>query len=106
VLTQAGGVTLVLGQLGAVYAKIGKTQEAREILRQIETSWKPDGRSSIWVAAIYAGLEEKDAAFDWLEKAFQERISFLAYFKFHPLFDNLHGDPRFDSLVKRIGIPD
>jgi hypothetical protein len=51
-------------------------------------------------------VREKDAGFDWLEKAFHERTSFLAYFKFHPLFDNLHGDLRFDALVKRIGIPD
>ncbi len=103
---QARGVTVVLGHLGAAYAKIGKTEEAREVLRQIEEAWKPDGRSSTWIAAIYAGLGEKDAAFEWLEKAFQERTSFLAYFKFHPTFDNLHGDPRFDALVKRIGIPD
>ncbi len=105
-ITQARGVTVVLGHLGAAYAKIGKTEEAREILRQIEEAWSPDGRSSIWVAAIYAGLGEKDVAFEWLEKAFHERTSFLAYFKFHPTFDNLHGDPRFDALVKRIGIPD
>jgi eukaryotic-like serine/threonine-protein kinase len=105
-ITQARGVNVALGHLGAACAKIGKTEEAREILRQIEEAWKPDGGSSIWVAAIYAGLGEKDAAFEWLEKAFHERSSFLAYFKFHPTFDNLHGDPRFDALVKRIGIPD
>lgn len=104
--SQARGVNVALGHLGAAYARIGKTEEAREILRQIEEAWKPDGGSSIWVAAICAGLGEKDAAFEWLEKAFHERTSFLAYFKFHPLFDNLHGDPRFEALVKRIGIPE
>ncbi|MGC2506885.1 MAG: hypothetical protein WA369_09515, partial [Candidatus Acidiferrales bacterium] len=62
--------------------------------------------SSIWIGVLYAGLGEKDAAFDWLEKAFQERTSFLVYLKVHPIFDNLHGDQRFDSLVKRTGIPD
>ncbi len=102
---QARGVTVVLGHLGAAYAKIGKTEEAREILRQIEEARKADGRSFIWIAAIYAGLGENEAAFEWLEKAFHERTSFLAYFKFHPTFDNLHGDPRFEALVKRIGFP-
>jgi eukaryotic-like serine/threonine-protein kinase len=105
-IPQARGVNVMLGHLGAAYAKIGKIEEARHALRQIESSWKPDGRSSIRIAEICAGLEDKDAAFEWLEKAFHERTSFLAYFKFHPLFDNLHGDPRFDALVKRIGIPD
>lgn len=105
-ITQAHGVAVVLGHVGAAYAKLGRLDDAREILRQIEASRTPDGRSSIWIAAIHAGLGEKDAAFEWLGKAFQERVSFLAYFKFHPTFDNLHGDPRFDALVKRIGIPD
>ena len=51
-------------------------------------------------------LGEKDAAFAWLEKAFQEHPIYLVYLKVHPLFDSLRGDPRFDALVKRIGIPD
>jgi serine/threonine protein kinase/tetratricopeptide (TPR) repeat protein len=104
--TQAPGLTVILGHAGAAYARIGKSEEARNILRQVQTSWKPDGRSSIWIGAIHAGLDEKDAAFEWLEKAFQEHTSFLAYLKVHPIFENLHGEPRFDDLVKRIGIPD
>ncbi|MFZ0787037.1 MAG: protein kinase [Candidatus Acidiferrales bacterium] len=106
ILASAGGMMQILGQAGATYAKIGKSEEAHKILRQAEKSWKPDGRSSIWIGVLYAGLGEKDAAFDWLEKAFRERTSFLVYLKVHPIFDNLHGDHRFDSLVKRIGIPD
>jgi serine/threonine protein kinase/tetratricopeptide (TPR) repeat protein len=97
--------SMILGHVGGAYAKLGRTDEVRKVLQQAEKSWKPDGQSSIWVSAIYACLGEKDAAFDWLEKAFQEHTHFLAYLKFHPLFDNLHGDPRFDALVKRIGIP-
>lgn len=96
---------MILGHVGGAYAKLGRIDEARRILQQAEKSWKPDGQSSIWVAAICASLGEKDTAFDWLEKAFQEHTHFLAYLKIHPLFDNLHGDPRFDVLVKRIGIP-
>jgi TolB-like protein/Flp pilus assembly protein TadD len=104
-LAQVDGLNVVLGHLGAAYAKIGKHEEARKLLRQLQAAWKPDGRSSNRIAEIYAGLGDKDAAFEWLEKAFQEHTSFLAYLKFHPLFENLHGDPRFDDLVKRIGIP-
>jgi len=45
-------------------------------------------------------------AFEWLEKAFQERVAFLIFLKVPSYFGSLHGDPRFDDLVKRIGIPD
>jgi tetratricopeptide (TPR) repeat protein len=94
-----------MGHVGIAYAKIGRSEQARKILQQAEKLWKPDGRFSIWIGTIYAALGEKDAAFDWLERAFQERTPFLIYLNVHPVFDNLHGDPRFDSLVKRIGIP-
>lgn len=104
--SQARGVAQAMGHVGAIFAKIGKFDEAREVLQRVQNAWKPDGSSSIWIAAIYAGLGENDAAFEWLAKAFQEHTSFLVYLKFHPLFDNLHGEPRFDALVKRIGIPD
>jgi hypothetical protein len=62
--------------------------------------------SSWWIAAVHARLGDKDAAFEWLERAFQESATFLIFLKFHPLFDALYNDPRFDDLVKHIGIPD
>ena len=61
---------------------------------------------SYFIAGVHACLGETDAAFEWLGKALQMRESFLVQFKVNPLFDGLHGDPRFDALVKRIGIPD
>jgi hypothetical protein len=72
----------------------------------MESAWKPGDPGSHLIGAVHARLGEKDAAFEWLEKAFQERENFLLQLKVHPMFDGLHGDPRFDALVKRIGIPD
>ena len=63
-------------------------------------------RSSFGIAAVHACLGEKDAAFEWLERAFHERAAWLVFLKVAGFFATLHGDPRFDSLVKRIGIPD
>ena len=67
---------------------------------------KPAASGAPLIAGVHACLGEKDAAFEWLEKAFQEHVSFLVEIKTSPLFRDLHGDPRFDALVKRIGIPD
>ena len=100
--------TAVFGHLhvAATYPKIGKAVEARRIVEEAEKNWKPGDGSSWGIAAVHARLGDKDAAFEWLERAFQEHATFLVFVKFHPLFDALHGDPRFDDLVKRIGIPD
>ena len=97
--------TIRLGVAGT-YAKVGKIEDARRILDESEKIWKPGSPLSVFIAAVHARLGQRDAAFDWLERAFQDRAGFLANLRYYPLFDGLHGDPRFDALVKRIGIPD
>ena len=57
------------------------------------------------VAFVYAELGETDEAFTWLEKAYQERDSFMPIIKVDPRLDNLRSDPRFADLVRRVGIP-
>jgi hypothetical protein len=76
------------------------------LLEEVEKNWKPDGVSSFFLAVVRARLNEKEMAFEWLEKAFQEHSVWLTYLKIMRYFESLHGDPRFDALVKRIGIPD
>jgi Tfp pilus assembly protein PilF len=105
-LESSGSVTMVRLHAACTYARLGKTAKAREVLEQAKTAWEPDGRSSYWIAAVHTSLGEKDAAFEWLEKAFLERPPFLVWIKVHPLFEGLRDDPRFAALLKRIGIPD
>jgi tetratricopeptide (TPR) repeat protein len=88
------------------YAKIGKTEDARKILQEVESAWKPGDPVSYFIAAVHARLVEKDPAFEWLEKAFHRPETLLVELKVYPMYDDLHDDPRFDELVKRIGIPD
>ena len=91
----------------AAYAIAGETAQARTLLEEVEKNLKPDGASSFWIATVHACLGENDAAFEWLEKAFQQHAAFLVWNKFFASFpESFRGDPRFDSLVKRIGIPD
>ncbi|HEX5734155.1 MAG TPA: protein kinase [Blastocatellia bacterium] len=57
-----------------------------------------------FIAELYASLDEKDKTLEWLERAYEERAGFLVHLKSEPAFDNLRDDPRFDDLLKRIGL--
>lgn len=54
---------------------------------------------------IYAGLGEKDEAFDWLEKAYDEHSASLPYLGVDLFWDKLRSDPRYADLVRRVGMP-
>jgi eukaryotic-like serine/threonine-protein kinase len=56
-------------------------------------------------AAVYTRLGDHEQAFSWLKKAYEERAPWLTYIKTDPQFDNLHSDPRFNELLKKIGLP-
>ena len=59
---------------------------------------------SCYAAQIYASIGEKDRAFAWLDKAYDERNPMLAYAKVMPYYDNLRADPRFAGLLQRLGL--
>jgi len=61
--------------------------------------------SSLDIAEFYAAAGENDLAFEWLEKAFDARSAQLLHAPFHPRFDPIRSDPRFEALMQRIGIP-
>ncbi len=58
------------------------------------------------VAVYYAAAEEDDAAFLWLDRAFEQRTPQLLHLTLHPRLDPIRADPRFADLLQRIGIPD
>ena len=60
--------------------------------------------SAYHIAAIYVGLQDKDHAFEWLEKAFQDRADWMAFLKVDPRFDSLHSDERFNNLLRRMNL--
>ena len=57
-----------------------------------------------WFAVIYAALGEKDQAFAWLEKAYEERSFFLPFIKTRIEYDPLRSDPSFKKLLKKMGL--
>lgn len=56
------------------------------------------------VAVLYARLGEKEKSLEWLQKAFEERPYGLMFLKIDPVFDNMRSDPRFQELIKRVGL--
>ena len=57
------------------------------------------------IARLYAAAGKHDQAFEWLERAFEEREPNMPYLKAYPQFDDLHGDPRFQDLLRRMNLP-
>jgi len=93
------------GLLGYFYAKSGRKEDARRLLAEIKDQAKVRYVAPYWIGMIYAGLDEKDEAFAWFEKAYQERSWWLMFIKMDPLVDSLRSDPRFTDLMRRIGFP-
>ncbi len=56
------------------------------------------------MAEIFAQLGEKDQAFAWLERAYEERSFMMLYLKVAPNLDPLRSDPRFADLLRRVGL--
>ncbi len=96
---------LTISVLGYAYAKAGRKDEARKSLAELKELSKQHYVTPYFIAMIYAGLDEKDEAFAWLEKAYQERSFFLLWIKMDPQVDSLRSDPRFPDLMRRIGFP-
>jgi serine/threonine protein kinase/Tfp pilus assembly protein PilF len=95
----------ILGSLGQAYALSGKTDEAKKILKELLTDSKRRYVSSHSIAIIYAGLGEKNTAFEWLEKAYEQRSEVMSSLKFDTRLDSLHSDPHFAELTRRVGLP-
>jgi serine/threonine protein kinase/Tfp pilus assembly protein PilF len=84
----------------------GRRNEAESILHELLRSSKTTYASPYMIGAVYASLGNKDKAFEFLEKAYQERSPDLPWFlKADPRIDNLRSDPRYSSLFRRVGLP-
>ena len=94
----SGRIPSYLSVLGYVYALSGKKSDAPKIIRELETV----SDDKYLIAVVYAALGEKDQAFEYLQKACEERSSWMSYLKVDPLLNSLRSDPRFKSLLKRM----
>jgi len=108
-LSQLGGrgrASAIMAQLGCAYARAGQRREALEILDDLKARVARGDSIThpVHLAILYGGLGEKDQAFEWLEKAYQEHDPLIGQLRVYPFFDPLRSDPRFNELVKKVGL--
>jgi eukaryotic-like serine/threonine-protein kinase len=93
---------LALAGLGHVAFRRGRVPEARAVLEQIQARARVSYVSPVAPAQLYVTLGERDRAFEWLDRAYQDRRGWLAYLKIEPMLDGLRDDPRFPRLLERM----
>jgi TolB-like protein/class 3 adenylate cyclase/thioredoxin-like negative regulator of GroEL len=93
----------VLGYLGYAYGRYQEKQKAQQVLNNLK---KPSGAKNVAgeIALVYIGLGEKDLAFEWLDRAIQELSTVLLQIKVDPEFDAIRDDPRYHTVLKRMGL--
>jgi TolB-like protein/Tfp pilus assembly protein PilF len=102
------GNPVSLSWLGYGYAIVGRKAEAQKVLDQLNEISKHKYVPALQMALIYVGLGEKDKAFEWLERAYEERsigsgLSSTSI-KLDSMYDPLRSDPRFADLLRRMNL--
>jgi TolB-like protein/Tfp pilus assembly protein PilF len=98
-----------LGDLGYVYAVSGKRDAALEIIDTLTARWRRgDGFPAYRIAEVYMGLGDRKQALDWLERIPERGPGSILrfYVGIEPLFRPLHAEPRFQALLKKVGLAD
>ncbi len=94
----------VIGGLVRAYAKAGQRTEALRVLNELKRRQKTGYVPAAAFVDAYLALGERDQAFAWFERAYQEQAGFLQWLKVHPFFDPVRDDPRFKDLLHRVGL--
>ena len=94
---------MYLGRLGLAYGMSGREQEARKVLRTLIELKHKQYVPAVSIAEVHAGLGEKAQALDWLEKAYEERSTWLNSLRVDHTWNSLRDERKFQELVDRIG---
>lgn len=95
---------LTASGLGWIYAVAGRRRDAERIIEQFNSLSSSTSVDPYWAAAIYAGLGNKDRAFELLEESYRQHSANLAYSKPDLFWDNLRSDSRYPDLLRRMGL--
>jgi len=103
--SHGGNALGISADVAGVYARMGKQKEARRMLEELKAAPDPASLSHVELAHAYAALGDKDEAFKVLFRLVEEHDSFATYIKSRPPLDNLHSDPRWKELLRRMNFP-
>jgi serine/threonine protein kinase len=101
----SGRAPRYLAGVGFALAIAGKRADAHKIIDELSQSSKSGYVSPVYFAEIYSSLGDQDRAFEWLEKAYQERDDELTYVNAGPAFDSVRSDPRYADFLRRMNLP-
>ena len=100
----SGGSPGVMGVLIRAYAHAGRQAEALRLLDGLKQRQRQGYVPAGAFVNAYLGLDDREQALVWLERAYQEHSNIVLWLKVHPYFDPLRNDPRFVNLVRRVGL--
>lgn len=100
----SGGSPTCTANLARAYVAAGDSNKAVELIQELKQRSRPGFSHAAEIASIYAALGEKDQAMNWLEKGATEKFNPGVLIR--PGFDPLRSDPRFQSLLHRVGLPE
>lgn len=104
-LSQAYRDASRMAQIDQAYKKGGWTARAKKRIELLAEARKRNGFApAYWTAEAYTNLGKKDLAITWLERAADERFYRVVYIKADPKFDSLRSEPRFQALLRRLGL--
>jgi TolB-like protein/class 3 adenylate cyclase/Tfp pilus assembly protein PilF len=86
------------------FSREGRSSRAKTILRKMSRQILKGDVSPVDVAIIHLGLSDLDSAFQWLQRAVRQHSGRLVYLKANPIFSGLHPDPRYASLLRKVGL--
>jgi serine/threonine protein kinase/Tfp pilus assembly protein PilF len=101
-LEMSGNNPMILGGLGWGYAVAGQRAEAQKVLEELKKRSEGEYIRPYYFAQIYSGLGEKDLAFKWLVKAYEQSDISLATILVDETLDNLHSDSRFNLILQKM----
>jgi tetratricopeptide (TPR) repeat protein len=104
-VTLSGGSPTMKATLAQTFAAAGRKEKAMQILDDLTELSKQRYVASYFFAGIHIGLGENDRAMECLEKAYEEHSHWLIYLHIDPSMDGLRSEPRFQELLRRIGLP-
>jgi adenylate cyclase len=103
-LALEGGDPRLSPDLAFIYGLIGKKVETRKILAKVLELARIYRVSPGHIGMIYIGLDEREQALTWLEKAYGQHSPMMAWLKVDPRFDSIRQEPRFQALMQRVGL--